>query len=481
MSNISSSMYQGLSSLLSINSQMTEVQSRLSTGKKLNSAADGAVQWLTVSNFQSRVSGLQAVNDGLTTAITQMRTASTALSSIRKSINDTLSQLKDASTTQAAVSSTVENVITDAATTQFRMNITLSTGGQFNRATSLGNANLRVNGVALAQGSIYSISNGATTRFIEISQTTDTTTGGDGTSSTSAIKVKTVAELLNAVNGFVNVTGANLPANDNQVSNFNALFTYNATGGLTFAQARPGNTGTINPDIASVFAGNRSYTVGVNPGTDDHVTKSGSVGAEVMQLRGRNHTGTTGSTSVAADPKRAVAANAMTTLVDQINSMVRDARTNGVNLLNGEDLSVVINAENSSLQFQFTNTSGAATRFNAEGLGINLATLRLTGSDIRNFNNDTDLTAAINALQAARDTSDTGIARLGTWQSSLETRAGFNTEINKILTSAISGLSSSDATADAAELASLQTRQSFANSILAIIKQGEQNPIQLLR
>ncbi len=481
MTNISSSMYQGLTSLLDINSQMSTVQNRLATGKKLNSAADGAVQWLTVTNFQSRVSGLQSVNDGLTTALSQIKSASTALSSIRKSINETLSQLKDASTTQAAVSSTVENVITDAATTQFRMNITMSTGGQFNRATSLGNANLRVNGVALAQGSVYSISNGSTTRFIEISNTTDLTTGGDGSSGASAIKVKTVAELLNAVNGFVNVTGANLPANDNQVTNFNALFTYNATGGLTFAQTRPGNAGTINPDIASVFAGNRSYTVGRNPGTDDHVTKTGSIGAEVMQLRGRNHTGTTGSTSVAADPKRAVAANAMVTLAETINSLVKDARANGINLLNGEDLTVVVNAENASLRFQFTNAAGTPTPFTTEGLGINLATLNLVGAAARNFDNDTDLNAAITALQNARDASDTGIAKVGSWQASVETRKDFNSEISKILTSTISGLSSNDATADAAELASLQTRQQFANSILAIIKQGEQNPMQLLR
>ena len=75
MTNISSNMYQGLASLLDINSQMQDVQTRLSTGKKLNSAADGAVQWLTVSNFQTKVSGLQAVNDGMTTALSQLKSA----------------------------------------------------------------------------------------------------------------------------------------------------------------------------------------------------------------------------------------------------------------------------------------------------------------------------------------------------------------------------------------------------------------------
>ena len=97
----------GLVSLLDINSQMQEVQTRLSTGKKLNSAADGAVQWLTVTNFQNRIAGLQSVNDGLTTAISQIKSASTGLTSVRKLLSDTLGQLKDASTTQEAVSNVV--------------------------------------------------------------------------------------------------------------------------------------------------------------------------------------------------------------------------------------------------------------------------------------------------------------------------------------------------------------------------------------
>ena len=150
-------------------------------------------------------------------------------------------------------------------------------------------------------------------------------------------------------------------------------------------------------------------------------------------------------------------------------------------MLNGDDLTVVVNAENGSMKFQFTNSSGSPTPFTTEGLGINLTTLNLAGSTIRNFDNDTDLSAAITALQTARDTSDTGLAKIGSWQASVETRKDFNTEISKILTSTITGLSSNDATADAAELASLQTRQQFANSILGIIKQGEQNPLQLLR
>lgn len=481
MTNISSNMYQGLASLLDINSQMQDVQTRLSTGKKLNSAADGAVQWLTVSNFQTKVSGLQAVNDGMTTALSQLKSASTALNLIRKTINDTLSQLKEASRTQAAVNNLQQDAVSDNGMTKFNLNFTMNGGGQVKRTTNLGDVNLRVNNVALAQGSIYSITAGSNARFIEISNTGDTATGGDGSFQANAIKVKTVGDLYNALLGFTNVTLAGEPGNDNAFNQINTQFTYNAANGLTFSQVRACNQGTVNPDIASVFAAGRAYSVSATAGVgDDIINSSGSVGSQTITMKGQNHTGARGTATVAADAKCAVAANAVVSLVDQINQLVRDARTNGVNLLAGDDLRVVVNAENNTMTFQF-GTSASPQSFAAAGLGIDLTVLKLTGTMTTNFDNDTDLNAAITALSSARNASDIGISKLSTWQSGLQTRSDFNNSITKILTAAITSLTSSDATADAAELASLQSRQTFANSILSIIKQGEQNPLQLLR
>lgn len=493
MTNISSSMYQGLTSLLDINSQMSTVQTRLSTGKKLNSAADGAVQWLTVSDFQNRVSALQSVNDGLTTALTQIKSASTALTSIRKSINDTLSQLKDASTTQAAVNNVQADVASDAGSTMFNMSF-YDVRGNINtikRTTLLTDANLRVNNnqTQLAAGAVYTISAGGNSVTIKIGGQADTVTG-DGTAANPRV-VRTIADLSSALANVTNLRNtAGMPGNDNlAVGSINLQFTFTSSttstdpnkSQITFAQTSA-VVGANNPDVGSLFVSNRNYVVSSASGIgDDTISSGGATGATTMVLQGRTHTGTSGTATVAADPKRAVAANALVSLADSINALVKDARSNGINLLSGDDLTVVVNAENGSQKFQFTKNDGTPAQFTTEGLGINLTTLNLAGATIKNFDNDTDLNAAIAALQSARDTSDTGLAKIGTWQASIETRTDFNAQISKILTSAITGLSSNDATADAAELASLQTRQTFANSILSIIKQGEQSPIQLLR
>jgi flagellin-like hook-associated protein FlgL len=485
MTNISSNMNLGLVSLLDINSQMQEVQTRLSTGKKLNSAADGAVQWLTVTNFQNRIAGLQSVNDGLTTAISQIKSASTGLTSVRKLLSDTLGQLKDASTTQEAVSNVVADNPTALNNTQVGIQFKLTTG-QVAGNTSLDNANLRLNGEKLAQGSVFKFEVNGTTKFIKIGKAADPVPAAtlDGNTQDTAYQVRTVTEFNSALS-FGGLSPTAIGAGSfNQIDTTITLNSIAGQNAFKISQVVAG-TGE-NGNLVAMFSskrGNYNPTTGTAGNFDDMTENSGTYGAQSVTYKGTAHTGTKGSASVNPDAKRAVAANAVVSLVDQINQLVRDSKANGVNLLKGDDLTVVINAEGDSLRIQFPVATGATQgqAFDAAGLGLDLTNFGLAGTNVTNFATNTTLTTAITALQAALDNSDIGISKLGTWQSSVDNRSSFNNSMLKILNTAVTSLTSNDATADAAELASLQTRQTFANSILSIIRQGEQNPIQLLR
>jgi flagellin-like hook-associated protein FlgL len=88
---------------------------------------------------------------------------------------------------------------------------------------------------------------------------------------------------------------------------------------------------------------------------------------------------------------------------------------------------------------------------------------------------------ALAQITSALSSIDTATGLVGDAQNSLQNRTEFNKSMVDLLNSTSSSLSSVDTNAAAAQLASLQTRQQFASSIMSILKQGEQNPLQLLR
>ena len=63
----------------------------------------------------------------------------------------------------------------------------------------------------------------------------------------------------------------------------------------------------------------------------------------------------------------------------------------------------------------------------------------------------------------------------------LNSRSGFNSAMMNELNGDSDLLTAADTTAEAANLASMQTKQSFATNSMSLTKQAEQGLIQLLR
>jgi len=192
-------MLQGLNALVSLNSQIADLQQQGATGKKINNASDGLAAYLSSQGFTNRAERLQNVNDTLGTNLQTIKAAQTGLSSIRKTITDTLDTLKAASQTAAAAagsqSVTTEFAVNDAAgpnsnsTTQFTMTFRsydqtgVAQNNKLNDTTALVNPTgttgsyLMLGGVKLEAGQVFKITGAGGTTYLKIG----TAAGGQGT------------------------------------------------------------------------------------------------------------------------------------------------------------------------------------------------------------------------------------------------------------------------------------------------------------
>lgn len=77
-----------LKTLRELSSNMDNVQERVSTGKRVNKAADNSGYWSISSMMQSDRSALSAVSDGMGLGKSQIATANTAVNAIKTNLDD---------------------------------------------------------------------------------------------------------------------------------------------------------------------------------------------------------------------------------------------------------------------------------------------------------------------------------------------------------------------------------------------------------
>lgn len=178
------------------------------------------------------------------------------------------------------------------------------------------------------------------------------------------------------------------------------------------------------------------------------------------------NTGANSSTTAVTNPARAEFVTQYNELMGQIDELAEDSAFNGVNLLNGDDLSVIFNEDGSS------TLSISGTSFDAAGLG--LGDLASTGLD-----NDT----AINTTLASLDTAITSLrsqaSEFGSNLSIVETRENFTKSMVNTLETGSANLTLADTNEEGANLLALQTRQQLSSTALSLASQADQNVLRL--
>ena len=166
------------------------------------------------------------------------------------------------------------------------------------------------------------------------------------------------------------------------------------------------------------------------------------------------------------NPKRAELVEQYNQLLTQIDELTQDASFNGINLINGDDLSVLFNEEGTS-KLDITGET-----FDAAGLGLTTLT-----SDA--FDDNTDINATLDDLKSAIGDLRIAASAFGSNLSIVETRQDFTKNMINVLETGASNLTIADSNEEAANLLALQTRQQLSSTALSLASQADQNVLRL--
>lgn len=218
-------------------------------------------------------------------------------------------------------------------------------------------------------------------------------------------------------------------------------------GYVTSTGSLAGLTVSVTGDTLSFeVASGEDLTIAGTGGTNFGIATSGTQGEN-------------GETLAEARSTYATDYNGLRTQIDQLAT---DASFNGINLLNGDNLTVKFN-ESGSSKLDITGVT-----YDAAGLGITETTF-------------SDIEADVALLDTATSTLRKQSSTFGANLSVVQNRQDFTKNLISVLEGGAGDLTLADTNEEAANLLALQTRQSLAQSSLSLANQAEQSVLNLIR
>jgi flagellin len=166
--------------------------------------------------------------------------------------------------------------------------------------------------------------------------------------------------------------------------------------------------------------------------------------------------------------KRSNYADDFNEAMKEIDTIAKDANYNGVNLLMGDDLDVIFNEDGSS------KLDIRGVQFDANGVGLNQIATEA-------FYDSSSINAVLDQIDAAFQTIEAQSSKFGSQLQIVQTREVFTKDMIGTLADGAHALTAADTNEEAANLATLQTRQQLIVSSLSISTQQESAVLQLLR
>jgi flagellin len=488
---------------------LSKSQERLATGLRVNSALDNPTNFFTASGLNSRASDLSQLLDSVSSAIQTVAAADKGITAITKLVESAQATGRQALQTAATVTQT--NVSAEATVTG-----TVAIGGD-TAATTAGTVDLSgdLSTAGVTSGQSLTITIGSVTRVIAFNNTgtpgvgedaavdldgaDDAPGGGDDALGPDLVTAVNTAfggtpAALNGSNQLeitagnttdsITVTGTAKTAlggtglADAAPTNaaITALFGTNLTIGantLTFATGSGGisNRAELATALASLAGGitgslNGTNQIELTGSSGNPFTVGGTVdAATAFGITEQTYSATT-TTATVVNPKRAELVETYNDILVQIDGIVKDAGFNGVNLLNGDNLSVLFNEDGSS-KLEITGLTNTA-------LGLGLAPLGTTA-----FDTNVSINATLDDLKGTLDTLRTQASQLGSNLSIIETRQDFTRNMINVLETGASHLTLADTNEEAANVLALQTRQQLSSTALSLSSQADQNVLRL--
>ncbi|MCW5691086.1 MAG: hypothetical protein KIT48_01845 [Pseudolabrys sp.] len=195
------------------------------------------------------------------------------------------------------------------------------------------------------------------------------------------------------------------------------------------------------------------------------------VGANSTQVNGG--TGGTNTQTIAGNTVRKGLVQQFNTLRDQLDKYAGDASYNGINLLGGDNLKLTLNETGSSaINIQAKDANGATLVINSTNLSINTA----TNSD---FDSNTSINGVLSTLTTALSTLRSQGSAFGSNLSTVQNRQDFTKAMINTLQTGADNLVLADTNEEGANLLALQTRQSLSTTALSLSAQADQAVLSL--
>lgn len=273
------------------------------------------------------------------------------------------------------------------------------------------------------------------------------------------------------------VTSGSAFANDAAVAAVTAGdFTISLAGGASYTITFDANLDTLaelDAELAAASAAlGADVTVARNANDEIEITSTSS---QSITISGTAATLVDlGLDALTHDPTVTVAPNAtraslqadFNQLLTQITQLARDSSFNGINLLNGDNLTVQFNEDGSStLQI-------SGVDFTATGLG-------LTSLVANEFQTNAGVNAAIAELDAATLTLRAQASKFGSNMSIVQARQDFTKNMINVLQIGADNLTLADTNEEGANMLALQTRQQLSTVALSLAAQADQNVLRL--
>jgi flagellin-like hook-associated protein FlgL len=416
---LTSSVRQNLLSLQGTADLLATTQTRLATGKKVNSALDNPTNFFTAASLDARAGDISNLLDSIGNGVQVLQAADKGITSLSKLVDTAKSIANQALQTTSGFSTKANVAFAGAGTA----------AGTANGGTAADLTTSKLN------AGVYTFTNKAGTAAV-------ITIGGTAAAFNPTNQTAT-AKSLDDFNQALAAAGVNLTAS------------LSAADTLTFTSNNDG-AGQVITATAAVAAPTTLDAINISANTAGGGA-GGTVAAAVPDL--------------VSQGLRSGLVTQYNQIIQQITTTAQDSSFNGVNLLNGDTLKLVFNETGKS-----TSTITGVT-FGPGGLGLKT----LTGGATGDFADNTQTNAVLSSLNNASATLRAQASAFGANLSIVQIRQDFSKNLINVLQTGSAALTLADSNEEAANSQALSTRQSIAVSALSLANQSNQAVLQLLR
>lgn len=162
-------------------------------------------------------------------------------------------------------------------------------------------------------------------------------------------------------------------------------------------------------------------------------------------------------------------------LRDQLDKLSGDASFNGINLLRGDKLKITFNEDGSStIDVQAKDSAG-----NVRGISTGDDSLDINEAEEEDFDSDTSIDSLLEGLSTALGTLRSQSSAFGSNLSMVENRQQFTKSMINTLQTGADALTLADSNEEAANMLALQTRQQLSSTALSLASQADQAVLSL--